>query len=133
MKSSIKAVRDAFRLAIESLGYQVYDREPRANFYPYVLIGEQSEKQTGDQGAFGCESLITMDIIKGWKTDFESRGTGDDISDAILQKILNKPHTMSISGFAMPVLVLDNLYTFTEKKEAITLQHTVMRFRMELF
>jgi hypothetical protein len=132
MKSSNKAVRDAFTSVINALGYQTYPNGTTIDAYPYVILGEQTEVQAGDQGSFGQITTINIMVVDGW-AKYGDRTRGDAMTDAITQAILTKPHSLQIAGFDMPSLVLDNIMTSTEKTSTHTIQTTVMRFKMQLF
>lgn len=133
MRSSLYNTRIAFFDAISALGYAVYDHFRKVNDYPYIIIGEQTEQQNGDQGEFGQIATINIEIYNGWKSDFGVRDTSDDMVNSILEAIITNPHTLEIEGFTMPVLVLDNVMTNTDQTQTHTIQTTVLRFRMQLF
>lgn len=133
MTSSISAVREAFITAIQALGYAVYDRQRKVNDYPYVVIGELTEVQRGDQGEFGQIVTVNVEIYNGWSSDYGDRNKADTINNEILTAVLTKPHTLDILGFDMPVLTLDNTMTNTEQTPTQTIHTIVQRFKMELF
>lgn len=133
MKSSLSAVRTSFTTALQALNYAVYDRQRKINDYPYIVIGEQAEQQEGDQGSFGQLSTINIEIYNAWSSDYGSRSVTDDITNAVLGKILTKPHTITITGFDMPVLVMDNIMSSTEQTPTQTMVTTVIRFKLQLF
>jgi len=133
MKSSLYAVRTAFKTAITSLGYAVYDRGRKVKDYPHVIIGEQTEQQQGDQGEFGQVATINVELYNGWSSDYGERTTTDDMVNAILQTIITKPHSLVIYGFDMPMLVLDSASTTTDQTQTQTIVTTILRFRMQLF
>ena len=133
MKSSLYAVRTAFKTAITSLGYAVYDRQRKVKDYPHVIIGEQTEQQNGDQGEFGQIATINVELYNAWASDYGEWTTTDDMVNTILQTIVTKPHSLVIYGFDMPVLILDSTTTMTEQTQTQTIVTTVLRFRMQLF
>lgn len=132
MKSSNESVRAAYEAAIISLGYQTYPNGSTVDLYPHVLIGEQSEIQNGDQGSFGQIVTINIEIRNAW-AKMGNRITNDTIVNDILQKIITKPHTLIVAGFDMPVLTLDNQMSATEKTATLTINKTILRFKMQLF
>lgn len=132
MKSSLIPVRNTFITALQSLGYAVYDRQRKINDYPYIVVGEQSEVQQGDQGSFGQLSTINIEVYNGWKSDYGSRDTSDTIVNAITG-LITKPYSLVISGFNSPVQVIDNIMTNTEQTPTHTIVTTVIRFKLQLF
>lgn len=133
MKSSLTAVRNAYITAMQTLGYTVYDRQRKVQDYPYIVVGEQTEVQSGDQGSFGQIATINIEVYNGWNTDFGERSTSDTIVNAILENLLTKPYSLNILGFDMPMMVMDNILTSTEQTATHTIVTTVIRFRMHLF
>jgi hypothetical protein len=133
MKSSIYPIRVAFTEAIQALGYPVYDRAKKVNDYPYCLVGEQTEQQNGDQGEFGQDATIIIDIVNGWQSDYGTKFTGDTIVNEILQSVLTKPHNLTIAGFDMPVLILEQASTAVDTTETHTIATTTLRFRLHVF
>ena len=132
MKNSFIPVRNTFTTAIQALGYAVYDRARKVKDYPHVIIGEQSEVQDGDQGAFGQLSTINVEVYNGWNSDYGSRDTSDTIVNAI-QGLITKPYTLVIAGFDAPMQVIDNIMTSTEQTATQTVVITVIRFKLHLF
>lgn len=133
MKSSLTAVRNAYITAMQTLGYAVYDRQRKVQDYPYIVVGEQTEVQSGDQGAFGQITTINIEVYNGWVSDYGVRDTSDTIVNAILENLLTKPYSLNILGFDMPMMVMDNILTSTEQTATHTIVTTVIRFRMHLF
>jgi hypothetical protein len=132
MKSSLTAVRSAFKTAITALGYAVYDRQRKVNDYPYIVIGEQTEVQNGDQGEFGQEATINIEVYNGWDSDYGERSTSDTIVNAITG-LITKPYSLVFTGFSSPVQVVDNIMSATEQTPTKTIVTTVIRFKLHLF
>lgn len=133
MKSAISSVRSSFIAAIQLLNYAVYDRQRKINDYPYIVIGELTEVQQGDQGEFGQIVTINVEIYNGWSSDYGDRNLSDTIVNDIMNAIITKPHTLQILGFDMPVLTLDNSMTNTEQTQTNIIHTTVLRFKLQLF
>ena len=133
MRSSLHAVRTSFMDAISALGYACYDRQRKVHDYPYIVIGEQTEIQNGDQGEFGQIATINIEVYNSWASDYGERYTTDDMVNAVLSAVITKPYSISIPGFDMPSLVLDNTMSSTEQSQTHTIHITVLRFRMQLF
>ena len=132
MKSSLTAVRNTFKTAITALGYAVYDRQRKVNAYPYIVIGEQTEVQNGDQGEFGQEATINIEVYNGWASDYGERDTSDALVSGVTQ-LITKPKTLVFTGFNSPVVVVDNIMSATEQTPTHTIVTTVIRFKMQLF
>ena len=133
MKSAISSVRSSFIEAIQLLNYAVYDRQRKINDYPYIVIGELTEVQQGDQGEFGQIVTINVELYNGWSSDYGDRNLSDTIVNNIMNAIITKPHKLQILGFDMPVLTLDNSMTSTEQTQTNTIHTTVLRFKLQLF
>ncbi len=132
MNSALTPVRNAFKAAISGLGYAVYDRQRKVNDYPYIVIGEQTEIQEGDQGEFGQIATINIEVYNGWNSDYGERTTSDTIVNAITG-LITKPYSIVIAGFASPVQSVDNIMTQTEQTQTHTIVTTVIRFKLQLF
>ena len=133
MRSSLESVRTAFDTAIQLLGYQTYPNGATVDQYPYVIIGEQTEVQDGDQENFGQVSTITIQVIDGWPKQMGLRTRANAILDAITQNLLTKPYSLVIDQFDMPSRDLDNVITQTRQSNTHTINTIVARFKMRLF
>lgn len=132
MKSALYEVREAIKTALQGLGYSVYDRGRKVQDYPYVILGEQTEQENGDQGEFGLIDTINVEVYNGWQSDWGERSVSDQVVNGVLS-LITKPYSLVISGFDSPVQFIDSVVTSTEQSESHTIVTTIITMRFQLF